>query len=408
VPNNSSLFQAVSRKEGKYVKNPDPKADETVKRLLDYLEPRIDLKHVGQVSARHRAALRYERVDRLPVVCYVPYEGELFVPYPYPEAFADPAKMMVNELLIGFTSIYHAVDLKDDSPYTLRPNLGVGIVASMFGAEIRLVGNEMPWVMPLAGGLKGLRRAVLDAQPDTHAGLIPRALDQYGYFKKVLEDYPNCRAGLQIILPDLQGPFSTLEMLWGTGIYETIYDNPEEIMALLDRVTEAMLIAYERLKPEVRDNIGPDCHYCHAMGFKGRYLIRNDSSINISPEQYRQILRPSDTRLIARIGSVGIHFCGNGQHQVENFLHIPGVDCLDLGNPELMNLDWLYQRASRQEVPLVGLAVPETEFTADQVIRRFPSGVICVYQPKTLTEARAFVRRYDGEKSQRNDNELKL
>ena len=376
--------------------NPDPKADETVKRLLDYLERRIDLKHVGQVSARHRAALRYEKVDRPPVVCYLPYEGESFVPYSYPEAFADHAKMMVNELLIGFTSIYHAVDLKDDSPYTLRPNLGVGIIASVFGADVRLAGNEMPWVMPLNGGLEGVWRAVLDAPlPDAHAGLIPRVLDQYDYFKKALEDYPGCRAGLQITLPDLQGPFSTLELLWGTGIYEALYDSPEEMMPLLDRVTEAMLIVCGRLKPEVREDIGPDFHYCHAMGVKGRYLVRNDSAINISPEQYRQMLKPFDARLAAAIGSIGIHFCGNGQHQVDNLLDIPGVNCLHLGQPEKVNLDSLYQRVSHQKVPLEGLAVPEPEFTAAQVTQRFPTGVILVYQPKTLAHAREFLERYE-------------
>lgn len=385
--------------------NPDPKADETVKRLLNYLEPRIDLKHLGQVSARHRAALRYETIERPPVVCYVPYEGELFAPYPYPEAFADPAKMMVNELLIGFTSIYHAVDLKDDSPYTIRPNLGVGIIASMFGAELRLVGNEMPWVMPHNGGAEGLRRTVLAAPlPDANAGLMPRVLDQYDYFKEALEDYPSCRAGLQLALPDLEGPFSTLELLWGSGIYEALYDSPEEIMALLDRVVEAMLIAYERLKREVRDNIGPDFHYCHAMGVKGRYLLRNDSAINMSPEQYRQILRPSDARLAMAIGSIGIHFCGNGQHQVDNLLDIPGVGCLHLGDPEKMNLDSLYQRASNRKVSLEGLAVPELEFTAEQVTKRFPSGVIWVYHPKSQAQAREFLQRYDGVGSKRNDN----
>jgi hypothetical protein len=86
-------------------------------RLLDYLEPRIDRAHALRVGIRHRAALSYEPVDRLPLVCYLPYEGQDFSPYPYPEAFVDPAKMMVNELLVGFTSIYHAVDLRDDSPY---------------------------------------------------------------------------------------------------------------------------------------------------------------------------------------------------------------------------------------------------------------------------------------------------
>jgi hypothetical protein len=315
--------------------------------------------------------------------------------------------MMVNELLIGFTSIYHAVDLKDDSPYTLRPNLGVGVIASMFGAEVRLVGNEMPWVTPLNGEPKSLRHAVLDAPlPDTYAGLMPRVLDQYDYFNKALEDYPSCRAGLQIVLPDLEGPFSTLELLWGPGIYEALYDSPEEITAMLDRITEAMLIAYVRLKGEVHDDIGPDFHYCHATGQKGRYLVRNDSAINISPEQYRQILKPSDARLAAEIGSVGVHFCGSGQHQVDNLLDIPGVDGLDLGQPEKMNLDSLYRQASDHKVPLVGLTVPEPEFTADQVIRRFPTGVILVYRPKTLAQAGEFFRRYEGGRSRGNHNHV--
>jgi hypothetical protein len=162
-----------------------------------------------------------------------------------------------------------------------------------------------------------------------------------------------------------------------------------------------MLIAYARLQREVRDDIGPDCHYCHATGQKGRYLIRNDSAINISPAQYRQILKASDARVAAAIGSVGVHFCGDGQHQVDNLLDIPGVDGLDLGQPEKMNLDSLYRRASAYKVPLVGLAVPEPEFTADQVMRRFPTGVILVYHPKTLVQAGEFFRRYEGGRSQR-------
>ncbi len=81
-------------------------ADRLVRQILDYLEPRIDLAHVRQAAARHHAALRYEPVDRAPLVCYLPYRGEQFTPYPYPEAYADPAKMMVNELLVGFTSLY--------------------------------------------------------------------------------------------------------------------------------------------------------------------------------------------------------------------------------------------------------------------------------------------------------------
>jgi hypothetical protein len=142
------------------------KAEDTVRKLLDYLEPRIDLDHVTAAAARHRSVLNYEETDRLPLVCYLPYEGEEFQPYSCAEMFADPAKMMVNELLVGFTSIYHAVDLKGDSPYSLRPNLGVTIVASMLGARIRVMEEQLPWVLPLED-TAAIRRIVDDPLPDS-------------------------------------------------------------------------------------------------------------------------------------------------------------------------------------------------------------------------------------------------
>ena len=108
-------------------------ADGVVSRLLDYFEERIDLAHIKRIRARHLAALNYDEIDAAPLVFYLPYEGQEFEPYTYPEAFADPAKMMANELLVGFTSIYHAVELESDNPYCLRPNLGTGIIASMLG-----------------------------------------------------------------------------------------------------------------------------------------------------------------------------------------------------------------------------------------------------------------------------------
>ena len=185
-------------------------------RLLSYLEERIDLGHARRARARHRRALDYEELDRPPIVFYLPYEGEEFHPYPFAEAFDSPAKLAVNELLVGFTSLYHAVDLRDDAPYCLRPNLGTGLVASMFGAEVRLTENNPPWIMPV--GEQRIRDIAVGPLPDLRSGLAARALDQYAFFEAMLADYPLCRHAFQLTLPDLQGPFSTAELLWGPGI----------------------------------------------------------------------------------------------------------------------------------------------------------------------------------------------
>jgi len=371
-------------------------ADGVVRRLLDYFEERIDLAHAKRVRARHIAALNYEEMDAAPLVFYLPYEGQEFEPYPYPEAFVDPAKMMVNELLIGFTSLYHAVELESGNLYCLRPNLGTGIIASMFGAEIKLVENEMPWVLPL-GSLSRLR-AMADAPlPDVRSGLGQRVINQYDYFHHVLSDYPRCQAAFEITLPDLQGPFDTAEMLWGSAIFADLFTQKDLVSSILSKITDLMVAVYNILKGKTCDSLNPGFHHQHATAVKGNLLIRNDSAILISPEMYREIVYPFDARLAEELGGVGIHFCGDGQHQVDNMLAIPGLQCLDFGQAGMNDLDAIYVEASVRQVPLVRLTVPEAELTAKSVRKRFPRGVSLLYEAMTVNEARTVWQRYCSE-----------
>jgi hypothetical protein len=372
-------------------------ADDQVKRILDYLEPRVDVSHVAAVASRHRAILDYEEVDRLPLVIYIPYEGQELSLYPYPEAFAEPAKMMVNELLRGNrTSIYHSIDLRDDTPYCLRPNLGCVIIASMFGAEVRVVENTMPWVVPLED-LDHAIQSVLDAPPpDLKSGLLPRVLDQYTYFHEALADYPNCQTALQIVLPDLQGPFNSAELLWGSDIYLSFYDKEakNKVTALMEMLAGVILIVHDRLKREVRENLGKGYQYQHLFGQKGEVLVREDSVSNISPDHYKELIEPIDVQLAANLGSFGIHSCGRIGRHFEIWRDIPGMSCLDVGQPELNDLDGLYASASPHRIPLTRVIVPEEQLKVKQTSERFPTGVSLLYKAETVAEGHRVWSRY--------------
>ena len=370
--------------------------DSVVRQILDYLEPRIDRAHVERARARNRAALDYSETDRAPIVFYLPYEGTQFAPYPYAEAFADPAKMMVNELLIGFTSIYHAVDLRDDAPYCLRPNLGIGIIASQFGAEIRLVENNPPWVLPL-GDIATLRARADASMPDAHSGLVTRALEQYDYFYDAVKNYPNCRAAFQFTLPDLQGPFSIAELLFGSAIYPVFYDDPGLIRHWLARITVQMIAVYRALVAKTKDDLGAGYCYQHAVAVKGNILVRDDSMINLSPKMYREVVLPFDQQLGAELGYVGVHFCGRGSHQVGNLLQIPNLGSLDLGNPEMNDLNALYAQAQSQRVALLRLAVAENELRATNIAQRFPRGVNLAIKPTSVQHAHTLLCQYQNE-----------
>ena len=367
-------------------------ADREVRRILEYLEERIDLEHVARAQARQQAALDFADLDRPPLVFYLPYEGREFTPYPYPEAFADPAKMMVNELLIGFTSLYHAVDLRDDAPYCLRPNLGTVLIASMLGAEIRMLENNMPWAVP-SGDSERIRAIVQSPLPDVRAGLGQRVLDQYDYYDEAVSRYPRCKQALNWTLPDLQGPFSIAELLWGPRIYTAFYDEPDLIVQLLAKVTAQILMAYRAFRTRTTDSSRDGYSHQHAVAVKCKLLIRNDSMVNISPRMYRDIVRPFDEQLAQALSSVGVHFCGNGMHQVENLLQIRELTCLDIGQPDKMDLDKLYTQAASRRVALARLTVPEAELNAAQLKRRFPRGVNFVYTATSVSQAHVLLRQ---------------
>ncbi len=367
--------------------------DTIVRQLLDYFEARIDPGHAAAVRDRHHAALNYEPVDRLPLVFYVPYEGESFSPYPFNEALKDPAKMMVNELLVGFTSLYHTITLKDDAPYCLRPNFGTCIIASMFGARIRLLENNPPWTEPL-GSLRALEALAEAPLPSLTDGLGQSVLDQYAYFNDVLRDYPRCKAAFQITLPDLQGPFSVVELLWGSGIYVDLFDRPALVHALLEKITDQIIAVVHAWSKHASENIGEGYCYQHAVGVRGNLLIRNDSMILLSPTMYDDIVRPYDTKLTAAVGSAGIHFCGRGQHQIDSLLSIPYCETIDFGQPEMNELDEIYTQAAKQKIALTRLNMPDGAWTAGQALKRFPTGVNLVYHPETVAEAQQVWAQY--------------
>ncbi|MBN1963087.1 MAG: hypothetical protein JW910_00470, partial [Anaerolineae bacterium] len=278
--------------------------DQVVRRLLDHFEARLDLDHVAAVHRLHRAALDFAPVERLPLVFYLPYEGDAFAPYPFAEAFHDPAKLMVNELLAGFSSPYHALDLRHDAPLCLRPNLGTGIVASMFGAHVRLMEDNPPWTESL-GGTEALECMAELPLPAVEAGLGARVAEQYAYFHTALQDYPVCRAAFQITLPDLQGPFSTVELLWGSSIYVSLYDRPDLVRALLEKVTAQMQRVVAAWGPYTREDSGAGYCYQHNVGSKGPLLVRDDSMILLSPGMYADLVLPFDAQIADALDGAG-------------------------------------------------------------------------------------------------------
>ncbi len=375
--------------------NSSTSALERLRDLLGVFEARIDLDRVARVRDRHRLALRAQVCVPPPLVCEVAYDGAAGPVYPVREAIDDPVKMLVNELLVGFTAPLAALDRQDDTPLCVRANVGTGVIASMFGAQLEILDDNPPWVRPLASETD-IERAASGPLPEVDAGLGERVRAHYEFFHDILAAYPRCGEAFDITLPDLQGPLSTAEMLWGSEIYIAMRRRPQLVRKLLDRVTEQTIRVAKVLAPLRRDRLAPVGGFQHATGVPGQLLVRNDSLVLISASMYRDIVEPYDVRIAEALGGVAVHFCGDGAHQAANLFAAPGIRGLDFGQAHLMDQAALYAAARECGAVVARLRPSREDLVSGVAAARYPLGANFCYSATDAADAQDVSAHYYG------------
>jgi len=365
-----------------------------LKALLEHLCGVLDAVRREEIEDRHMRALNWEPIDRPPVVMTLPEPEELrFVPYPHGETFDSPEKMLFNELTYAFnTSIASRDILGDDLPCTIRANFGTVVIASIFGAAIERAEDNPPWVRRSDGA--GSLSALLDRDPtDFSQGWAPRVVETHQYFRSVLAEYPELQKTIRVVLPDLQGPFDNLEIIVGSDLFSELLASEDLVSRALEATATAQIGLARHLAPLVSD--GPDGFaHQHAVMIKGRILLRLDSVILMSPEMYRNIVAPHDQRVLQELGAGGVHSCGNVGRHVGEFLKLPSVCCLDLGQSELNEINTLYTQLKDRRMPLTRLKVSRDDLATGRVAERFPTGVSFVYEAACVRDAAETMEAY--------------
>ncbi len=361
--------------------------------LLNYLETTLTSEREAEIEDLHRHALSWEPVKRLPLVLSYPAPLDRWVPYPHAEALADPEKMLFNELVCAWgTSICHRAEVGDDLPCTVRANFGCVLIASMFGARIEQVEDNPPWVRSFETGSEfalALQRDPLDFTQ----GWCPRVIERYERYRTALASYPGLARIIKLVLPDLQGPMDTVELLRGSDLYMDLYEDPALVADALAKAATAQIGFARYLSRYVNDG-PPGWTHQHGFLMRGTILIRVDSAIMLSPRMYREQIAPHDERVLHELGGGGLHSCGNVNLNGPDYLKVPSVQCLDLGQPDMNDLDKLYALARERRIPLLRVSVKETELTSGSVLRRFPTGVSLLHAAKSLEDARRIMADY--------------
>ena len=224
--------------------------------------------------------------------------------------------------------------------------------------------------------------------------MIDRSVRTLSFYAQQLAKYPKCNQAIQISIPDLQGPFDTAEQLWGSGIFIGLIDEPELVTSLLEKVVETMLEIEQLYRPYAKDRLEPLANSQHGYNIPGRWLLRNDSSILMSPDDYRHTVAPMDAQLLKAVGGGSLHFCGNGEHLVEPMLEIPDLKGLDLGQSEMMDIDRIYALCRERNVTITNHIPPREQLIDGTVQNKFPTGIVIVYETENVEDAHEVIQAY--------------
>ena len=226
----------------------------------------------------------------------------------------------------------------------VRANYGTGIMTSIFGAEVFMMPRENN-TLPTTKSLNDTEKlcAIVDkGAPDIMNGFGRNVFEFGELCREVFAKYPKINKYVTVYHPDTQGPLDILELLWGGEMFYAMYDEPElvhDAMKLVTDTYKSVMDKWYEMFPKKTD-LNP--HWAN-LWHRGAILIRSDSAMNISPEQYSEFSAPYDSHLLEYYGGGAIHFCGRGDHYIDIMSQFPLLYGINMSQPEYNDMEKIYQ-----------------------------------------------------------------
>jgi uroporphyrinogen-III decarboxylase len=167
------------------------------------------------------------------------------------------------------------------------------------------------------------------------------------------QEYPKIGATIHIYHPDLQGPMDICEIIWGSSMFYSLYDQPDLVKALLEIVTETYIRFLRAWTEIVPFREGGNVHWGLFHG--GNIMLRDDSAMNLSAAMFNEFIRPYDQRLLAEFGGGAIHFCGRGDHYIADMSEMDGLYTINMSQPDYNDMETIYANTVDKGINIVGL-----------------------------------------------------
>jgi hypothetical protein len=245
--------------------------------------------------------------------------------YSVREQFLDADKQW-DESIRALALAWKHVPQNDLVP-AIRPDVGCSCLATAFGAELFWGDDPNQTCGVKHPPLTRLEDAFDVAVPPPDAGQLAEGIRRVRQFSAAGEGL------ISVSLLDMAGGLNVASDLLGSQtLYTSMYENPEALECLLDKIQQLFLATIDRQIEaaggieRITNTDFPE--YWFPEGRKGH--VSDDISANISPAAYQRFSRPFHDRVFQRYGGGGLHNCGPNPCLEGYLRHDPPVGALDL------------------------------------------------------------------------------
>ena len=236
--------------------------------------------------------------------------------------FEDPARdLALQESLLDAAAV-----IGDDSLPSLKPNLGIGVMATAFGCPHVLDEATDPWVKPVITDANP-EAALSVAAPDPLSdGLLPLALERVRYFR-AQGRYP-----LRCV--NLASPLLTASLVWEYGSFlAALLEHPREVHALLERITEGTLAFLRAERKAIGDLFGWT-HESVWIPPDVALRLSDDVAAVLPADLYREFGVRYNNAFAGEAGGLVIHSCGDVTRSLPAMLETERLVGIDIVAPQ--------------------------------------------------------------------------
>ena len=225
----------------------------------------------------------------------------------------------------------------------IKPNQGIGIVASAFGCEYTVNNEADPWIKPM------LREENVE---DVYKLKVPDMEDN-PVLKKVWKHIQTLEelSSMPLRMVNVPSPLVTASMMWDyTSFIEALLVFPDEVHELLSKVTEATILYVREQFKRINNlfSVGHEsiCPIPRNAGVR----ISGDTAALLSPDLYREFGVKYNNKISREFGGIVVHSCGDVHNVAPVMMEIEGLKGLDFTIPQVTNWDTLRDAAAGKTV----------------------------------------------------------